>query len=104
MAMSWILCTQLPGGLFSPRDKCKKLSQQVVLHFWFGMGAYVRQSQISWGVYVPPRILSFQMKWTNSNSNLKGGLFKNMAFLELWKPTMIFVMVNIGAHTEWKMQ
>ena len=32
--------------------------------------------------------------------DLKVGLFEKMAFLELWKPTMIFVMVNIGAHTE----
>ena len=28
---------QLPGGLFSPWDKYKQLTQQVLLHFLFGM-------------------------------------------------------------------
>ena len=31
---------QLPGRLFSPSDKCKKLSHHFLLHFSIGMGSY----------------------------------------------------------------
>ena len=31
---------QLPGRLFSPSDKCKKLSHHFLLHFLIGMGSY----------------------------------------------------------------
>ena len=33
-------CAQLPGRLFSPSDKCKKLSHHFLLHFSIGMGSY----------------------------------------------------------------
>ena len=32
--------SQLPGGLFSPSDICKKLSHHFLLHFPIGMGSY----------------------------------------------------------------
>ena len=32
--------SQLPGRLFSPSDKCKKLSHHFLLHFPIGMGSY----------------------------------------------------------------
>ena len=31
---------QLPGRLFSPSDKCKKLPHHFLLHFSIGMGSY----------------------------------------------------------------
>ena len=31
--------SQLPGRLFSPSDKCKKLSHHFLLHFSIGMGS-----------------------------------------------------------------
>ena len=31
---------ELPGRLFSPSDKCKKLSHHILLHFPIGMGSY----------------------------------------------------------------
>ena len=33
---------QLPGRLFSPSDKGKKLSHHFLLHFPIGMGSYLR--------------------------------------------------------------
>ena len=35
-----VCMTQLPGRLFSPSDKCKKLSHHFLLHFSIGMGSY----------------------------------------------------------------
>ena len=32
--------SQLPGRIFSPSDKCKKLSYYFLLHFSIGMGSY----------------------------------------------------------------
>ena len=38
---AWVsFYTQLPGRLFSPCDKCKKLSHHFLLHFPIGMGSY----------------------------------------------------------------
>ena len=33
LAAGLLLCTQLPGRLFSPSDKCKKLAYHFLLHF-----------------------------------------------------------------------
>ena len=35
-----VLQSQLPGRLFSPSDKSKKLSHHFLLHFPIGMGSY----------------------------------------------------------------
>ena len=35
-----MICSQLPGRLFSPSDICKKLSHHFLLHFSIGMGSY----------------------------------------------------------------
>ena len=32
--------SQIPGRLFSPSDKCKKLSHHFLLHLPIGMGSY----------------------------------------------------------------
>ena len=39
-AQGEIQSTQLPGRLFSPSDRCQKLSHHFLLHFTIDMGSY----------------------------------------------------------------
>ena len=44
----WVATTghvQLPGGLFSPSDKCKKTVSQLLLRFPIGIGSYVHHAK-----------------------------------------------------------
>ena len=96
MAMSWILCTQLLGELFSiysPRDKCKNYPSKL-----YGTFDLVWVPDIR-GVLCTSKNTYYLFRWNEQNSNIPMYWFKGWT---LWKNSilgameMIFVTVNIA--------
>ena len=102
-----IQSSQLSGRLFSPSDICKKLSHHFLLYFPIGMGSYDHHAKYqgafpqllksTFFIRVPP------LNYLNFLSP-KGDPHEESVFQELRKHTLIFCVVVIGTHTNWKIK
>ena len=99
--------SQLSGRLFSPSDISKKLPHHFLLHFPNGMGSYDHHIKYQ-GVFPGLLYNSFLIRFPPLNSFkiffIQRGDPYEKEFYRSPGNTLMFCVVIIGTHTNWKMQ